>query len=229
MQDEGWDLNGSNWTHRFNSTYRRILPSPIRVRLSNELRDCRTILDLGCGPQSRLGIPGIQYSVGVEQFEPYIRSSKSKAIHDDYILADVRSLAFKPRSFDAVVAFEVIEHLPKEDAVRLLGDMENWASRVVIVTTPNGFVHQDAYDGNPSQVHRSSWSAEDFVPLGYLVVGIGGPRALRDAEGKIKYRPSLLWAVVSDLCEWPLSESPERSFQLWCVKRLDDSRKAEDH
>jgi hypothetical protein len=36
----------------------------------------------------------------------------------------------------------------------------------VIVTTPQAFFEQEAFDGNPYQAHRSLWTWRDFARLG---------------------------------------------------------------
>jgi len=54
--------------------------------LQKELKDCQTVLDLGCGPSSPLkNIKNIKYSVGVELFKPYLEISKKQKIHNKYL------------------------------------------------------------------------------------------------------------------------------------------------
>jgi len=77
------------------------------------------------------------------------KESKKKQIHNEYILADLRKLEFKPKSFDAILCLEVIEHLTKEEGHDLIKKMEKWARKKIIITTPNG------YDCNPFQTHKS--------------------------------------------------------------------------
>jgi len=64
-------------------------------------------------------------------------------------LCDVRKLPFKQKSFDTVLCMEVIEHLEKEEAIRLIEDMEKIARKKIIITTPVGFwedyVHEDSF------------------------------------------------------------------------------------
>ena len=52
-------------------------------------------------------------------------------------------MEFSDRSFDAVIALELLEHLNKEEGYELIHNMERWARSKVIVSTPNGFCRMD--------------------------------------------------------------------------------------
>jgi hypothetical protein len=190
---------------------RRILPSDLRFMLDRELDDCCSIIDLGCGPSSPLRyVSKKSHTVGVEIFRPYIRESKRQGIHDEYVLADLADIKarFEPRSFDCVLALEVIEHFDKGEGLKLIGDMVGLASKKIIISTPNGFYPQGECDGNIRQTHKSGWDVEEMVKRGYRVSGFNGWKPLR---GK---------PIVSSLTQ-PLVESrPECAFQLFCVKDL---------
>jgi len=55
------------------------------------------ILDLGCGPNSRIAKFKLKYLVGVELFKPYIEVAEKSRTHDDLVLADVRILPFREK------------------------------------------------------------------------------------------------------------------------------------
>ena len=57
---------------------------------------------------------------------------------------------------------EVIEHLEKEEAIRLIEDMEKIARKKIIITTPVGFLENYEADGNLYQTHKSGFYPEDF-------------------------------------------------------------------
>ena len=164
----------------------RIGPTPEDL-MERAVGDARTILDVGCGSNSPLRRFRRRYdrTVGVDLFVPALEASAAAGIHDEYRQLDVLRLdeEFEARSFDAVVALDLVEHLSEEDATRLFSLMEQTASKRVIVHTPNGFIPQDEYDGNPLQVHRSGWTAERMRQLGYAVRGSNGIRFLRGEEG----------------------------------------------
>lgn len=125
-------------------------------------RSCRSVLDVGCGTNSPLGrfVQRVEYSVGVNAFGPALIQSRNARIHDDYRLMDVRDLedAFQEKSFDCVLASDVMEHLTKEDGLKLVDAMERIARKKVVIFTPKGFLPQDAYSGNPMQRHLSGWT-----------------------------------------------------------------------
>jgi hypothetical protein len=59
-----------------NKLFETIFPTHVYV-LKQELKDCESVLDLGCGPDSPLQYcSNVQHSVGVEAFQPYLEESK---------------------------------------------------------------------------------------------------------------------------------------------------------
>jgi hypothetical protein len=142
-------------------------------------------------------------------------------LHTEYIRADVRTVQFKPRSFDAVIALQILEHLTKEEGLKLLEQMEEWACRKVVVTTPNGYVKQDEYDNNPLQDHKSGWEARELRKLGFKVRGDGGYKGLRGYKGYVKYQPSFLWERIADMTQRINWYCPSLAFQLMAVRRTE--------
>ncbi|HZR21916.1 MAG TPA: class I SAM-dependent methyltransferase [Verrucomicrobiae bacterium] len=187
------------------------------------LRGCRSILDVGCGKGSPLRfLRGGQHLVGVDGFAPALEEARALATHDEYVVGDVRKLAtlFPGRSFDACVALDVIEHLPKEDGWHLLDDMEKLAKMAALVFTPNGFVPQHSKNGD-LQEHLSGWTVSDFRQRGYQVFGMCGPKSLRGEYHIIKRRPRAFWALVSLIIDYAYTRKhPETAAALLAVKRL---------
>ncbi len=169
-------------------------------RLRATLRNCESVLDVGCGRASPVRFIRHARVVGLDGFAPAIQEAQKLGTHDEYLVGDVRKLGqlFPSKSFDASVSLDVIEHLPKEDGWRLLDEMENVSRRAVIIFTPNGFVPQHSKDGD-LQEHLSGWSVQDFQERGYKVLGMCGPKGLRGEYHIIKYRPRLFWALASVL------------------------------
>lgn len=140
-------------------------------------KSSESILDVGCG----LGVPmeliklrmEVKYSVGVDLFKPYISILKNRKLHDKYLLADVRKIKFKPKSFDVVFASDVLEHMPKRDAWRLVENMESFAKKQVIITTSLGYFYHPAVDNNPLQLHVSGYEPEEFKKRGYKTIKYG--------------------------------------------------------
>lgn len=191
-------------------------------QLRAQLRVCQDILDVGCGSTSSLRFLPKARLVGLDGFAPALAQARQLGTHDEYIIGDVRHLSevFEGRRFDACVALDVIEHLPKEDGWRMLDQMESLAKRRVVVFTPNGFVPQQSKDGD-LQEHLSGWSVQDFEGRGYTVLGMCGPKSLRGEYHTLKYRPRLLWGLLSVIVDYTYTRShPETAAALLAFKRI---------
>jgi len=200
--------------------------------LKRELTGCRTVLDLGCGPDSPIRHCAVPYSVGVDAFQPYLDASREKKIHSGYILADITSLEFPLQSFDAVMMVEVLEHMPTEEGRMLLDKVERWASKKVIVSCPNGYLPQHSIDGNPFQEHRSGWTVDEMNRRGYRAWGMAGWKFLRKENetqtvgdtnaiyATVRFRPKLFWLIVSELTQAITYFSPKLAFEVFYVKEI---------
>src|SRR6266568_4602358 len=120
--------------------------------LEKEVEGYETLLDVGCGPDSLVKrfSRKLKYSVGIDGFEPSILKSRSAGIHSEYFLMNVMDIdkKFRPASFDCAFLADLIEHLTKEDGLKLIEMVEKIARKKVIIFTPNGFLPQEEYDGN---------------------------------------------------------------------------------
>jgi SAM-dependent methyltransferase len=220
-------------TRRQRGPLRSWIAPPFERLLEEALADVDSVLDLGCGENSPLGRfrRKYAYSMGVDLFPLALKRSRAADIHSDYRLMDVLDIAqeFEPGSFDAVVAFDLIEHLNEADGLRLLTMMETVARRRIVILTPNGFLPQSATGGNPLQIHRSGWSARRMRELGYDVHGASGLRTLRAGKGSTRWRPARFWGLISDLTQPIVYRFPSLAFHVVCVKRLEDGeRRAAD-
>ena len=193
--------------------------------ISQSLRGCRSVLDLGCGECSPLWYVKKDFiSVGVDGFRPSILKSKALGVHDRYIHSDLLFVGKKirPKSFDAVILLDVVEHFPKDEGLTLLKMAEKIAKKKVIVLTPNGFYKQDKIGGNPYQVHKSGWSLRDFTSRGYDVRGLRGWKFIRGEYATIFRKPWLFWAILAFISEPLLYYLPSASYHYFGVKRLSD-------
>jgi GT2 family glycosyltransferase/SAM-dependent methyltransferase len=196
-------------------------------RLESELAGCKSVLDVGCGVRSSLGlVRGDFYSVGLEAHRPALEQSRAAGIHDEYREEDARELSAGPESFDAVVMIDLLEHLSPEDGLELLEKVESVARKKVIVFTPNGWLEQDEYDGNPLQAHRSGWTADEFRARGYRVYGMNGWRPLR-GELAAPRRPKLVTWPLSSVSQPFVAKHPQRAFHLLAVKDSAAVRRGE--
>jgi len=206
------------------SLSRRLLQQYFALLEREVAGTCDSLLDVGCGRDSpvRVFSRGLRKVVGVDRHVPYLEESRAAGIHHDYRQADVLEIerVFEPGSFDCVVALDLIEHLPKEEGLRLIAMMERIARKKVIIFTPNGFLEQRAYDDNSLQEHLSGWEPGEMRAMGYRVMGVNGWRTLRGERGMIRRRPEWLWRKVSLASQLVTESRPERAFQMLCVKDL---------
>lgn len=200
-------------------------PAAIIVKLAirSALRDCQSVLDVGCGASPAMRQLGVPLVVGIDGYKPSVEMAKQLNTHDEMIHGDVRELDrhFHPKQFDACVALDVIEHLTKSDGIKLMEDMERVATKKVVFFTPCGFLPQRHADNDDLQEHLSGWYPAEMRRHGYDVIGLLGPKALRGEYHAIKRQPRAFWGGVSLLghCLWT-RYCPEKAAAILCVKNL---------
>ena len=140
------------------------------------LKDVDVVLDIGSGimPQPYI-IPKVH--ICCEPFKQYVEVliERFGAEQDrTYVVLhatwEEATKLFPSKSVDSVFLVDVIEHLKKEEGVRLLHATENIARQQIVLFTPLGFMpqvhenHKDAWnlDGGAWQEHKSGWVPEDF-------------------------------------------------------------------
>jgi SAM-dependent methyltransferase len=201
--------------------------------LRKNLKDCESVLDLGCGPSSPLQYcRNVKYSIGVEAFRTSLEESKEKKIHTEYLEKKVEDVDFPEKYFDAVILIEVLEHLPEDAGYAMLEKAEKWAKKKVIVSTPNGFLPQNSYDDNPLQKHLSGWEIDMMEKLGFRCRGLSGFKFVRfntpleagryqdDFMASIRLRPRFFWFIVATLSQMYTYRFPKQAFEIFCVKKI---------
>lgn len=196
-------------------------PSIIRHHFGND----QTILDFGCGDGElvkKLNADKKYQITGVDLYKPAIASARKTGLYKNVVLSDLRKLKYKRKSFDVVLASQVIEHFPKKEALRLIKAMEKLARKKVIICTPKGYVPFEPFnvlDKNPLQAHKSGWGIAEMRSLGYRVYGQGTGFIYRP-EGllyKLRALKNIL-AVVSALLAPLIYFFPQFSATIICVK-----------
>lgn len=141
-----------------------------------KLADVKSVLDVGCGNGEFMSIVNADknYQItGVDLFAPYLKQAKSYGVYKKLIKQDVKAIIFKSGEFDAAISSQVIEHLTRKQGLEHIKKLEKFASKKIIIGTPNGHFHQEGYDGNHLQEHHSEWTYQDFQKLGYQTYGQG--------------------------------------------------------
>jgi predicted TPR repeat methyltransferase len=208
--------------------YRKIFPD-YYVELEKAVNGCKTLLDLGCGTNSPIKYFSKKptFCVGVDIFQSSIEESKKENIHNEYHCMNVLDIAnkFKTNSFDCVLASDLIEHLTKKEGFNLLDLMEKTARKKVIIFTPNGFFLKHEFHGNPWQIHKSAWTANELKKEGFKVVGINGWKPLRRLLAYTNSWPKYLLRIISDMTQIFVKNHPEKAFNLLCIKEKEYSPK----
>ena len=134
-----------------------------------------SILDVGCGLSFRSKFMDAQIRVGVDIHEEYFKHIESDVPYVT-LKYDIRNLEeiFVPKSFDIVIALDVVEHLEKEESLDMMRQCENIARKAVIIETPKGYIPQNidiqGHGGDQWQTHRCGWEPKEFEDLGYKTI-----------------------------------------------------------
>jgi hypothetical protein len=197
-----------------------------RLALRQALQGCDNVLDIGCGCSMHMRWLGVKHPVGIEAHQPSYEKARQQNTHDELVQGDVRALNryFQPGQFDACIALDVIEHLTKEDGIKLIEQMERISRHKVIFLTPSGFLPQHTYDNNDLQEHLSGWEASEMEQRGYQVLGLLGPKSLRGERHILKGSPKIFWGLISLLGHifWT-RKRPAKAAAILCIKTKTDS------
>lgn len=159
----------------------------------------KTLFDIGCGKGELLKSlldadrisPHANYTIGFDIFTPSLKVAKK--VHDDVIKCDIRSLPLRTKSCDIVMASQIIEHLTKNEGLKLLTNLKRVSKGTIIITVPVGHnPKQFLEDNNPWQTHKSAWHPDEFRARGFKVCGYAGARFLLDERGEYSVKSRIL-------------------------------------
>ncbi len=93
------------------------------------------VLDVGCGDRLRVKIPEPIYLVGIDTSPEQLERN---TIAHERILGDVETYFFEPCSFDVIVCWDVLEHLPNPNRVlnNLIDALKPGGLLVIAVPNP---------------------------------------------------------------------------------------------
>jgi 2-polyprenyl-3-methyl-5-hydroxy-6-metoxy-1,4-benzoquinol methylase len=173
-------------------------------------RSAITVLDAGCGAATHLSFRQPTRLVGIDMSS---RQLDRHSALDERVLGDVQTHRFAPGTFDVVIAWQVLEHLPKpeqalerfRDAIKdgglLILSLPNVLSVKGLVTkfTPHAF-HVWAYR---TLFGMKEAGADDKAPFPtFLRFSIRPARIIRFARENgfaVEYFHSFEWHVQSEL------------------------------
>lgn len=148
-------------------------PVPIFLDLRNRLPHSGlnklTVLNVGVGS----GYSGLARQLpfiifkrldNIDVHQPYLDAAVCRtyaAKEVNFINADIRE--FDTSIYDLVLMFDVLEHLPKEDSLKVLEKIK--CKQIVFIPLEKEF--RENTFGAESQDHLSLWTEEDFKSRGY--------------------------------------------------------------
>ena len=202
-----------------------VLPMPVRG------------LDVGAGSAWywRTGVLGDLVSAGKVQLsilEPTSESGIQKELpaHRMAGVAPGGMGRFEDDSFHVVIAFDVIEHLPKDQGYLLIYEMERLSSQLAFVFTPNGWVWQPPSANNPFNAHIAGWQPKEFQKRGgWTVSGHHGPKWAFGPYGIAlrAFTHNFIGVVALELLALLVSRLPSRAYAFLAISQEEKRPSAE--
>jgi hypothetical protein len=159
----------------FIKLYEKLMLEPF-AQLAKQIEsletDTLTVLDLGAGS-------GNYWKTGRLAELVAARNIQVTCLDANYKRNEVNNISFvtgivpasldqfTENSFTLVIAFDLLEHLPKSDGYLTLYEMQRICSHASVIFTPNGFSWQPPSDNNKFNAHISSYSTHDFKSFGF--------------------------------------------------------------
>jgi len=186
--------------------------------LINEINETDKVLDIGCGKDSPLQYIKCKEKIGYDFYEPYIKQSQNKRIHNRYVIGDLEKFNLN-EFFDCIIALEVIEHIGKQEGIKLLNKIEKITNKIII-TVPSGCLNLKPQKGdNPKEKHISEWENKDFVKLGYKTYGLNGFRWMFNIKDKLELRkPKILFKIIRKILKKQIINNPDYTIQILAIK-----------
>jgi len=134
----------------------------------------KNILEIGCGKGGILAQFHAPVRIGVDHFEPFIVEGKKNYRDIVFIKHDVYNLReiFQPQTFDAVIGFDILEHLEESRMINLIQLAEYLSRTLIIFFSPldeAGFQKwQEPIEGNDSMIHKTIIRESYLKDSGYM-------------------------------------------------------------
>jgi len=141
----------------------------LKSKLSGYRCEDLKVLNVGAGGDAVVGLPPQLREIEFRQLDhldayaPALdktRGVKWNAETVNFILEDIRNFDFS--DYDLLIMFDVVEHLPKADALDLLRKAKR---AVVFIPLETGELMDG--EGIPFGCHLSRWTEQEFIDLGF--------------------------------------------------------------
>ena len=151
--------------------YYPLVPDEIdlRKRLPRKGLSKLKVLNVGVGSGSsglarQLPFLAFEWLVHIDVHQPYLDAAQTiryDAKYVSFLKRDIRD--YSTDAFDWVLMFDVLEHLPKEDSLKVLDSIK--CRQLIFIPLEEQF--RENTFGAQSQDHLSLWTEEDFKERGY--------------------------------------------------------------
>ena len=130
--------------------------------------------------------------------------------------------ALENKSFDIVIAMDLLEHMPKSDGYKLLYEMERIARKASMIMTPNGFVWQPPNSENPYNHHLSGWTPGELRKFGWKrILGVVGFKALFKEFAEVRFGSKIkLLRIISLSSSIIIYRLPSMAFSFVAIKKF---------
>ena len=119
------------------------------------------VIDIGCGEGTYSDLARGWRSdalwVGVEVWEPYVDEFELWRKYDVVAVKDAREFPFRQMPF-VLLAGDVLEHMPRSDAIALLERAKTHAEAIMISVPVVEYPQHAHEDGNPFEAHLDQWT-----------------------------------------------------------------------
>lgn len=145
----------------------------------NETDPTDTVLDLGCGIMQATDKLKAKSILGVDLWDKYL--DHIKTLHPTCRINMDETDRFMDGSFDVVICLDVVEHLDKKLAIKIIDECERICRKKAIIYTPNVFKENEqpangAWDmgENIHQKHLCLVTRNELAVRGYNVTNPAG-------------------------------------------------------
>ena len=143
-------------------------------KVLDRLEPGSSVLDLGCGSGDPAGIEVAKqhHITGVDISQTQIDLARQYVPAGHFLHGDAASVQFPAASFDAVISFYTLEHIPRQEHEALLRRIHGWLrpGGFLLISTEAGDVEELVADWLGVPMFMSSFDPD---VLKRLVVGVG--------------------------------------------------------
>jgi hypothetical protein len=136
------------------------------IKWIDKLPNTNSMLDIGVGIGTYYHllnpIIGGKWE-GIEAWKPYIEEYDLEKFYDVIHNEDARLYDWSNKFYDLVIAGDVLEHMTKEESIKLINDALDH-STACIISIPVVWMPQDAVDGVPYEIHvKDDWTHDEIL------------------------------------------------------------------